>query len=297
MRLMVTGVTALLGVFLVTTSALARGVELTLCTARADGNYFAAGEEIKRRISPGGLKVRLLETNGSADNLERLAAGECDAGIVQIDAYFAYQEAHRAERLEIKRPTYLYQEFVHLICRADAGIASIEELAQRAHQPTVLIGAPNSGSAVTWDAFTVLDPSYASVPTREIGGSEALGLVNEGEGADCLMYVSGLHSNYLSSVNDSGAELRLVAVDDPDLDDAKFAGLQIYEFQPIPAGTYAGLQPGSGRSGVKTVTVGATMLVAQSWAEAHPGSYDLLVEATLKAKPAIEAQVSGRPRR
>ena len=124
-----------------------------------------------------------------------------------------------------------------MICRADAGIASIEELAQRAHQPTVLIGAPNSGSAVTWDAFTVLDPSYASVPTREIGGSEALGLVNEGEGADCLMYVSGLHSNYLSSVNDSGAELRLVAVDDPDLDDAKFAGLQIYEFQPIPAGT------------------------------------------------------------
>ena len=57
-----------------------------------------------------------------------MAAKACDAGIAQIDAYLVYQDAHRNERLKVRSPHYLYDEFVHLVCRRNSGIESIQDL-------------------------------------------------------------------------------------------------------------------------------------------------------------------------
>ena len=267
--------------------------DLTLCTARADGNYYAAGEAIRSRLNADRLRLALLETAGSVDNLKKLALGECDAAIVQLDAYLVYQEANRRKRLELTRPNYLYEEYVHLVCRRDAGNESIEDLTGRAGKHTILIGEPDSGSAATWQYFTLLDPSYASVATQTIGGGPALAEIQKSDAAACMIYVSGLRSQFSATVNSAGDSVRIVPVDDPDLDDARFAGERIYRFREIPAGTYPALESAGGK-GLETLTVGATLFVTQRWAAANHDTNTYLVETILRARPSILERVAPR---
>ena len=92
----------------------------------------------------------------------------------------------------------------------------------------------------------------------------------EGEGT-CLMFVSGLRSEYSATLDESGGQLKLVAVDDSDLGELEFLGLTIYSFDNIPAGTYSGLQGPSGEP-VETLTVRAIFIVKSSWADASPAA-------------------------
>jgi TRAP transporter TAXI family solute receptor len=271
-----------------------QAAELSLCTARADGNYYAAGEIIRSRTNAERLNLALRETAGSVDNLGRLARRECDAAIVQLDAYLVYQEANRWRRLELARPNYLYEEFVHLICRRDAGLDSIEDLANGEGKHEVLIGEPESGSAATWRYFTILDPDYAKTPARTVGGAQALTEVRKPGGASCMLYVSGLRSKFSATVSNAGDTLALVPVDDPDLDEARFAGERIYRFRKIPAGTYPALQATDRKRDLETLTVGATLFVTQSWAEANYDANAYLVEVILRTKPEILERVAPR---
>ena len=265
---------------------------LSLCTARADGNYYAAGEAIRARIDSDRLQLELIETAGSVDNLNRLARGECDAAIVQLDAYLVYQETNRSKRLQLARPNYLYEEFVHLVCRRDAGIDGIEDLARDSAKHSILIGEAQSGSAATWRSFTLLDPTYASVPTRAVGGMQALTAIQASGGPACMIYVSGLRSKFSAAVNGAGDSLLIVPVNDPSLDAARFAGDRIYRFRDIPAGTYPALEAGSRKRDLETLTVGATLFVTQHWATKHDVGHSYLVDAILVAKPAILERVA-----
>ncbi len=272
----------------------AQAESLSLCTARADGNYYAAAEIIRARIDARRLRLELLETAGSVDNLARLARGACDAAIVQLDAYLVYQETHRGNRLELARPNYLYEEFVHLVCRREAGIRSIEDLVADSAKHGVLIGEPDSGSAATWRSFTLLDPAYATVPTEPLGGMQALAALRESSRASCMIYVSGLRSKFSAAVDGAGDSLQIVAVDDPDLDEARFAGERIYRFRAIPAGTYPALEAGRNGRDLETLTVGATLFVGQRWAAENADAHRYFVDAILRAKPAILEQVAPR---
>jgi len=263
--------------------------DLSLCTARADGNYFAAGEAIRSRLNAERLRLALIETAGSVENLKKLARGECDAAIVQLDAYLVYQEANRRKRLELTRPNYLYEEYVHLVCRRDAGVDSIEDLAGDGAKHTVMIGEPDSGSAATWRYFTLLDPTYESVATRTMGGMQALDALKNADSASCMLFVSGLHSPFSTAVDGAGDSLAIVPVDDPDLDEARFAGERIYRFRKIPAGSYPALESGGD---LQTLTVGATLFVTQRWAAEHYDGNAYLVEVILRAKPAILERVA-----
>ena len=276
------------------TTAHAQADDLSLCTARADGNYYAAGEAIRSRLNADRLRLALVETAGSVDNLKKLALGECDAAIVQLDAYLVYQEANRRERLELTRPTYLYEEYVHLVCRRDAGVESIEDLTGDGAKHTVMIGEPDSGSAATWRYFTLLDPAYESVTTQTMGGMRALAALENSDSASCMVFVSGLRSPFSAAVDGAGDSLAIVPVDDPDLDEARFAGERIYQFRRIPAGTYPALESGGKGGNLETLTVGATLFVTQRWAAAHYDTNAYLVEVILRAKPAILERVAPR---
>lgn len=278
-----------LGLLLASATSLAESVGLKLCTGSPDGNYYASGEEIQRQVQRQSIQVELVETGGSMDNLRRMADGECDAGFAQIDAYLHHQAVNRESRLAVEWPKHLYEEYVHLVCHRDSRVASIEDLAQQENPYSLVVGAPGSGSAMTWDSFTRLNPDYLIVTTNEADARKALQAVTAGD-TDCLMAVSGLGSKQLSLVDAAAAQLRLVAVDDQDLGQAKHFGKPIYRFRPIPAGTYPGLQAPSGEA-VKSLTVKAIMIVASAWANDHAVAYDALIEGVDRATPIIQQRV------
>ena len=274
----------------IASSVWAQGVDLQLCTASASGNYYASGQEIARHAERSGVTVSLVETDGSMDNLERLALGECDAGIVQIDAYLVYQGAHSGDRLDIRRPLHLYDEYVHLVCRRDRGVESVENLSGQPEGPTLLVGPPRSGGAVSWHSFTLLDSGYADAKIQNVGGVAALDSLKAGD-AGCLLFISGLGSDYGATVDEAGDTLQLVTVNDEDLEKAEFAGEPIYRFADIPAGSYPGLQGPSGDP-VETLTVRAIFIISNTWADMSPVAFEALTAAVESATPAIRKRVS-----
>lgn len=270
-------------------SSLANEVNLRLCTASPTGNYYAFGEQFARQLKRSSLTVDLIVTDGSMDNLQRMANNDCDGGIVQIDAYLDYQNAHPHQRLDIRRPIHLYDEFIHMVCRKGSGIMSIKDFESQPDAHKLLVGDTGSGGAITWDSFSQLNSNYSKVRIEHIGGDEALRKVQEGT-ASCLLFISGLRSKYSATIDDSDGLVSLVEVDDRDLGNKEFLGEPIYNFKNIPADTYKNLQAPSGDK-VETLTVRAIFIVNSAWAGAYPELFDILDGGIERALPLHKAKM------
>ncbi len=205
-------------------SALAEQVPVNLCTAAPEGNYFAAGRDIAAKASRKFLRVSVIETAGSMDNMQRMARGECGAAIVQSDAFLVHQAQRRGKPVAITRNRFLYAEFAHLVCRRDARVATTDDLLREPERHRIAVGARESGSSLTWNAFTLLDPRYQQLRTEPVGGEEALGRVLNSQ-AHCLFFVSGLGSAFGKHVDQRGKDLRLVPITDDALRNAEFGSV------------------------------------------------------------------------
>src|SRR5262249_35937084 len=61
--------------------------KIVLATGQTGGAYYDFGKEYEKRLSPMGLEVEVLATNGSIDNLQRLLRREADVAFVQGGTY------------------------------------------------------------------------------------------------------------------------------------------------------------------------------------------------------------------
>ena len=287
-RLAATLVTGFIGaVFCI--GALAAEAPINLCTAGSEGNYYAAGRDIAAHANPKFLKVTVLETSGSMDNMQRLAQRECGAAIVQADAYLVYQSRHRDRPVEITRNRFLFAEFVHLVCRRDANVATTDDLLEAPGRHKILVGAEQSGSALTWRAFTLLDRRYGQLSAENVGGDDALGRVVDGQ-AQCLFFVSGLGSKFGRNVNQRGKDLRLIPITEGVLRSAEFGSVTLYETRHFPRGYYSNLEAGLPDAVVETLTVGATLVVERHWSDQNPNGPSALLGAMGGAMPAISSR-------
>ena len=284
-RLFATLVTGLLA-SLFCPSALAGQASLTLCTAGPEGNYFATGRDMAARANPTYLKILVAQTSGSMDNMQRLARRECGAAIVQSDAYLVYQSKHRDRPVEITRNRFLYAEFAHLVCRRDAKVATTGDLLDNPGRYKMLVGASESGSALTWHAFTILDKRYGKLPAEQIGGEDALNRVLDGQ-AQCLFFVSGLGSEFGKRIDQRGKDLRLIPITEDVLRNAEFGKATLYETRHFPKGIYKNLEAGLGDSVVATLTVAATLVMERHWSDKYPNGPSALLGAVSGAMPGI----------
>jgi TRAP-type uncharacterized transport system substrate-binding protein len=58
---------------------------IVLATGQAGGTYEAVGREYQRRLGREGLRVELLSSAGSIENLQRLLGGQADVAFVQAE--------------------------------------------------------------------------------------------------------------------------------------------------------------------------------------------------------------------
>ena len=269
-------------------------VDLVLCTGGPSGNYHQIGKDVAQRLAPANVSVELRMTAGSLENLDRIRDGSCDAGIAQHDAYFLemYGDSKGPDRLRVSRPRYLFDDFVHVVCNRSSGVRRMSDLLQEPDRHRLLIGEPRSGSRATWNVFKRLDPGYEAVPTEAIGGDAALDLVARNEAPACLFYVASLETPFMRRIDELADRLQLVRLGDPDLNNARIAGEKIYRFDRFPEGTYPRLQAMLERPDMRTLTVGSSMIVAESWAERHPQGYRLLQHAVANARRAFARRIS-----
>ncbi|MGW4912663.1 TAXI family TRAP transporter solute-binding subunit [Streptomyces sp. NPDC004270] len=116
---------------------------ITFSTGTLRGVYQEYGERLRTELGRDmpGLKVKLVQSAGSYENVRRVATGQADFTIAAADAVETYElnDGRGADRM--RGVARLYDDYVQLVVGRDSGITSISQLRHK----RVAIGLPNSG--------------------------------------------------------------------------------------------------------------------------------------------------------
>jgi TRAP transporter TAXI family solute receptor len=116
---------------------------ITFSTGTLRGVYQEYGERLRTELGRDmpGLKVKLVQSAGSYENVRRVATGQADFTIAAADAVETYRlnDGRGADRM--RGVARLYDDYVQLVVGRDSGITGIAQLRHK----RVAIGLPNSG--------------------------------------------------------------------------------------------------------------------------------------------------------
>jgi len=170
---------------------------LSLATGPAGGTYARIGEDIKNVVEKEGLSLRLTTTTGTFENIELLAKGNADLGIVQLDALRYLADVAKAEAgvnvfQRLKVVLNLYPEEIHVLTNKPE-ITSFYNLEGR----KISLGPEKSGTSLTGEVLLKLYDVKAekSHETPE----EAVKKLNSGE-IDAMLFVGGAPVPFIESM-------------------------------------------------------------------------------------------------
>jgi TRAP-type uncharacterized transport system substrate-binding protein len=201
-----------------------------------------------------------LVTNGSLDNLAIMDRGGCDAGPAQADAAL-YYKVMNGHDVNVRAVATVGKEYGHLVCNQyvaeEMGVVgrlmNISDFRNpKARNYTIAIGPEGSGGNVTYrimmGLLPYLDPRNGGPQvnnTSEPTSANTLKTVKSTGSSrlDCLFVVSTPKSEGLNRVDDNGATLEMVGINDPALFNLRDRwGQPIYEMASIPPRFYRNLQ-------------------------------------------------------
>lgn len=116
---------------------------IVFSTGTSSGVYQEYGERLRTELDKDmpGLKVKLLGSAGSQENVQRVATGKADFTIAAADAVETYELAHGSGAGRLRGVARLYDDYVHLVVRSHSDIRSVADLRHK----RVATGLPDSG--------------------------------------------------------------------------------------------------------------------------------------------------------
>ncbi|TCP60271.1 hypothetical protein EV663_11158 [Rhodovulum bhavnagarense] len=217
---------------------------ITIGTGGVTGVYYPTGGAICRLVNKDrkehGIRCSVESTGGSVYNARTIRAGELDFGVVQSDVQaasvagtgaFAEDGAYPGLRAVFS----IHPEPLHLMARADAGIASPEDLKGK----KVNIGNPGSGTRgladllLSYTGLTVDDLALAA----ELKSSEQAAALCDGK-IQAAVWAAGL-PNGSSQEATSSCDIRMVPMEGEAID-RLLADYPPYAKATIPGGMYPG---------------------------------------------------------
>lgn len=232
---------------------------ITIGTGGVTGVYYPTGGAICRLVNKGksehGLRCSVESTGGSVYNLNAIAAGELDLGVVQSDwQYHAYNGtdsfAEKGPNKDLRAVFSLHPEPFTVVARADSGIKNFADLKGK----RVNIGNPGSGQRGTMEVvmskmgWTNSDFKLAS----ELKSAEQASALCDNK-IDAIVFTVGHPSGSIQEAT-SSCDSVMVTVDGPVID-ALVADNDYYRYAVIPGGMYRGTD-----TDTKTFGVGATFV-------------------------------------
>lgn len=232
--------------------------DLTFATGGTAGVYYPLGNEYSRIFQDAveGLTVNAVETDGSTDNLGRIAKGEAQLAFTQNNtANDAVTGTGEFE--ELGQPLenvgwigQLYPEAAQIITLEDSGFESVEDLKGK----KIAVGAPGSGTAAVakliLEAYGFEEGDYE--PFEE-SFADARSKLQDGN-IDASIEVLGVPAASLSELA-ANADVKLLPLDEDKAE--QIADESDYESYVIPGGSYD-FAPDD----VQTVTVFASIVAS-----------------------------------
>lgn len=182
----------LVGCSLMSREQRAAGSTMVIASGGTQGVYYtyaqALARELTRRVAR--LKVSVLATSGSVDNLRMVADGRATCAFTAADAAAAaYTGTTPFEtRQPIAAVARIYDDYIHLVARGASPVYGLDDLRGRA----VSVGPPGSGTALITDR--ILDAagmSRGSVRAEELGIDESITALKHGR-VDAFFWSGGV---------------------------------------------------------------------------------------------------------
>lgn len=245
-------------------------------TGGTAGTYYPIGGLLANAISnpPGsrtceeggscgvpGLVASAVSSNGSVANVNAIAGGTLESGFVQSDVA---NWAHSGTGIWEGKPAVdklraianLYPESIHLVARADAGIASVADLKGK----KVSLDEPGSGTLV--DARIILEGyglAEADIQAEFLKPNQAAERMRDGQ-MDAFFFVGGFPAGAIAELA-SQMPITLVPIEG-DGAAAIRAKYPFFADDKVPAGTYEGVA-----ADVSTLAVGAQWVTSADQSE------------------------------
>ncbi len=241
---------------------------ITIGTGGVTGVYYPAGGAIARLVNKGkkehGLRATVESTGGSVYNVNAVAAGELDFGVVQSDVQYDAVKgqnkfAESGPDKDLRAVFALHPEPFTIVARADAGIKNFEDLKGK----RVNIGDPGSGQRSTMEAvmaklgWKMGDFKLAS----ELKAAEMAGALCDNK-IDAFAYTVG-HPNGSIQEAHTACDAVLVNVAGPAIAELVAANPYFSE-ATIPAGMYRGNAADTKTFGVSATIVSSAKVPAET---------------------------------
>ncbi|QOV35102.1 TAXI family TRAP transporter solute-binding subunit [Streptomyces ferrugineus] len=257
---------------------------ITFSTGTRAGVYHEYGELLRNELAKDmpQLKVRLLPSAGSQENVERVANGQADFTIAAADAVDTFKSGGKPVTDRLRGVARLYDDYVQLVVPPDSDIRSVADLKGK----RVAIGLPNSG--VRLIATRVLeaagiDPEKDITPRAD--GIDT-GPKRLGHELDAFFWSGGVPTDGLAKIAENSA-FRFVPID-ADLVakvHARGDAAHYYRATNMPESAYPTVQNGDT---VATIAV-SNLLVTRK--DTDPRLTEWLTRTVIKSRDGIGAHV------
>ncbi len=237
------------------------GAKLTMGTGGTQGTYYAYGGVLGQHIKDKtGVAVNVVSTEGSAANIQGIAAGDYTMATVQSDVMSYAWDGTRAFEKDGKVDSFrviagLYGEAVQLISM-NPEIKTVADLKGK----SVSIGAANSG--VYFNAIDVLNAAGMTeedIKAQFLSFDESTDAMKDGK-IDAAFIVAGAPTTAITDLCLTN-EAHLIPIDGK-VAETMMNSNPFYTTYKVPAGTYKGQN-----EDVTTVTVKATLIVSADVSE------------------------------
>jgi TRAP transporter TAXI family solute receptor len=251
---------------------------LFFATGVANGVYEKYGMLLQGdlRSALPGVQVNLQHTEGSVDNIKRVASGRSDFTIAAADAVASYQGPGRSRLRAVAR---LYDDYMQLVVPRDSDISSIRDL----RHLRVGVGQADSGvNLITRRLFTAAGMDMGKDVTAEpVGIDQAPAMLLSGR-LDAFFWSGGLPTAAVTAMATPTAGIKLVQLGDLVAPlHAMGPEMSYYRQAVMPADAYPAAQGGKA---VATVAV-ANLLITTDRADA--GLVQRLTRAVIDSRDAI----------
>ncbi|MFJ2006399.1 TAXI family TRAP transporter solute-binding subunit [Streptomyces chartreusis] len=257
---------------------------ITFSTGTRAGVYQEYGELLRNELAKDmpQLKVKLLTSAGSQENVERVATGKADFTIAAADAVDTYKMSGKPVTDRLRGVARLYDDYVQLVVPPDSDIRSVADLKGK----RVAIGLPNSG--VRLIATRVLeaagiDPEKDITPRAD--GIDT-GPKRLGHELDAFFWSGGVPTDGLEKIAESSA-FRFVPIDADLVAKVHAQGdtAHFYRATNMPESAYPTVQNGDT---VATIAV-SNLLITRK--DMDPRLTEWLTRTVIKSRDGIGAHV------
>jgi TRAP transporter TAXI family solute receptor len=258
---------------------------IVFSTGTPRGVYQAYGERLRTELAKDmpGLEVKLLNSAGSQENVQRVATGQADFTIAAADAVETYQLRHGSGAGRLRGVARLYDDYVHLVVRRGSDIRNVADLRHK----RVATGLPDSGVRLIANRVlraAGIDPQKDITPVAD-GIDTGPGRLRQGK-IDAFFWSGGLPTKGLVTLAKKSA-FAFVPIDGDLITKlhSQGQGARYYRATNIPESAYPAVQQGTQ---VPTIAV-SNLLMTRT--DMDPRLTEWVTRTVIKSRDGIGAHV------